>query len=259
MATSAFLNRFILAVAAALLFLLRPPIAGADEACGSAGRLAVSLRFSEALFPELKDRELDVALSEGMGGFFTSASEADGFHLRFDKPTWHPPGETNEKSNVVLSGTMEKGGIGLPFYLYFSFIEIHPPSLWPRRLACHPVEFSSDAGHEQMRKAQEAIDPHPEWSDAQELEEARKLGLRYGPEAKDAVLQLIPLKDLSEFYGPLKITTAEFFINGGQKCAGCSFVLPRWEIKLSAPDNVRWLSITVEPFFGRITNLTTGE
>jgi hypothetical protein len=29
-----------------------------------------------------------------------------------------------------------------------------------------------------------------------------ELGLRYGPEAKDAVLLLIPLKELSQFYAP---------------------------------------------------------
>jgi hypothetical protein len=252
-------NRLLLAVALVLfLGLLHPPITADDGSCGSVNRFGAALRFAEVVFPELKGKELDVSLSHGNGGFLNSASEMDDLQLRFDKPTWHPPGETNEKLDAMLTETMGKGGIVLPFYLYFSFIEMRQPVL-PRRLACRPVNFTSDAGHEQMRKAQEAIESHPEWSDAQELEEARKLGLRYGPEDKDAVLRLISIKELSQFYGPLKIKSAVFFMNGGGKCAGCSFVLPRWEVKASATRDVRWLSITIEPFFGRITSLSSGE
>jgi hypothetical protein len=49
-------------------------------------------------------------------------------------------------------------------------------------LACHPVEFRSGLGKKQMRDVSNAIEPRPEWSDAQELEQAQKLGLHYGPE-----------------------------------------------------------------------------
>jgi len=251
-------NRLLLVALLSLTGFLPQRLAAADESCGSVDRFAVAFRFAEVIFSELKEKELDVALSEGMGGFFVGASEADGFQMRFDRPSWHAPGETNEKSDALLIATMEKGGVKLPLYLYFSFIKSHPPTL-PRRLACRPVNFTSDAGHEQMRDVANAIEPHPEWSDARELEEARKLGLRYGPEDKEAVLRLIPLKELSRFYSPLKIKSAEFSMNEGQKCAGCSFVLPWWEVKISAPHGVRWLSIIIEPFFGRITNLSTGE
>lgn len=251
-------NRSLLAVFAMPVLLLLQPLTASAGNCGSADRTMVALHFAEVIFPELKGKEFDIGLSAGMGSIFVGPSEADGFHLVLDKPTWHPPGETNEKSDATLTEALEKVGIDLPFYLYFSFIEMRQPVL-PRRLACRPVELRTDTIEPYMLRAQKAIDPHPDWTDAQELEEARKLGLRYGPEDKEAVLRLIPLKELSKFYGPLKITNAEFFMNGGQKCTSCSFVLPRWEVKVSAPRAVRWLSITVEPFFGRITNLSSGE
>ena len=214
-------------------------------------------RFAGAVFPELKNKELNISLSHGTGGFVESASEIDDLQLRFDKPTWHPPGETNEKSDALLVETMKRGGIGLPFDLHFSFIEINPAKI-PRRLACRPVNFTSDAGHEQMRRVQEALDPHPDWSDAQELEEARRLGLHYGPKDKDAVLRLIPLRGLSQFFGPLKIKKAEFSMNAGGKCSGCSFAYPTWDITLSGA-SAHGISIMVEPFFGRITSLSAGE
>jgi hypothetical protein len=257
MMTSAFKNRLLLAALLSLLGFLPPHLAAVDVSCGSVDRFVVALRFAEALFPELKDKELNISLSHGTGGFIDSASEMDDLQVRFDKPTWHAPGETNEKSGAELVATMEKGGVRLPLTLYLSFIKLYPPTL-PRLLTCHPVQFTSDAGQEQMRKVQEAIDPHPEWSDARELEEARKLGLRYGPEDKNAVLRLIPLRELKQYYGPLKIKSAEFSVNGGGKCAGCSFVLPWWDIKLSG-GGPHGLSIIIEPFFGRITHLSSGE
>ncbi|MGH9529381.1 MAG: hypothetical protein ACRD2S_05610 [Terriglobales bacterium] len=54
-----------------------------------------------------------------------------------------------------------------------------------------------------LEKVWSAIDPHPEWSDEEELKVARKLGLRYGPQDKAAILRKLPLKELARFYGPL--------------------------------------------------------
>jgi hypothetical protein len=238
--------------------LILMPIVAPGEECGSADRLAVALRFAEAVIPELKNQEVDISISEGMGSFFSDASEADGFHLRFDKPTWRPPGETNQVPSAALTEAMGKAGLAMPFELYFDFIEMRPP-LYPRRLACHPVVFRSEALPPLMRKLHETVDPHPEWSDAQELDQARKLGLRYGPEKKEAVLRLIPLKELEQFYGKLRVKSAEFSINAGGKCDGCSFVYARWDISLSAAGTSRGLSVVVEPFLGRITSLSSSE
>jgi len=232
--------------AALAICFLSPAIATAND-CDSMGRLAIALRFAHALYPELRGKELGISLSHGSGGFIASPTQADGLQLRLDhKDLWHPPDETVDQYYAGQMESIRNSGLELPLTLYFSFVEMRQPVM-PRRLACRPVEFRSDLGDRKLGDVSRVIEPHPEWSDAQELEEARKLGLRYGPEEKDAVLRLIPLKELSQFYGPLRITGAEFFMNGGGKCAGCSFVLPRWEIKVSAPHGVRWLSLTIEP------------
>jgi hypothetical protein len=253
-----FFCSFRLACAALTIWFLCPAIATAND-CDSMGRLATALRFAQGLYPEFRGGEVDISLSHGNGSFLASPTQADALQLRLDyEDMWHPPDSTVDQLYAPQMEEVRSGGIGLPLTLYFSFIKLHPHAL-RRLLACHPVEFTSDVAHEQMRRAQQAIEPHPEWSDAQELEEARKLGLRYGPEDKKSVLRLIPLTELTKFYGPLEIENAQFFMNGGGKCAGCSFVLPRWEVKVSGRRDVRWLSITIEPFFGRITNLSSGE
>jgi hypothetical protein len=117
------------------------------------------------------------------------------------------------------------------------------------------LEFTSDVGHTQREKVSAVLKPHPEWSDAEELSAARKLGLRYGPEEKSAILEKLPLQQLAEFYSKLRIKSAEFSMNGGMKCAGCSFVYPRWDVTLSKVGKPGGIDIVVEPFFGKITHI----
>lgn len=93
----------------------------------------------------------------------------------------------------------------------------------------------------------------------EELRVARNLGLRFGPKDKSVILKKLPLNELANFYGPLRIHSARFSINGGSKCTGCSFVYPRWDITLSGIGSSGWLLIVVEPFFGRITSISDSE
>jgi hypothetical protein len=64
------------------------------------------------------------------------------------------------------------------------------------------------------------------------------------------------LKKPAQFYGPLRVKSAEFKMNGGGKCPGCSFADTRWYITLSGPSATRGLLILVEPFFGRVTSIS---
>jgi hypothetical protein len=224
------------------------PVSG----CGSVDRVIVALRFVQALFPELKGKEFSVSFSPGHGTFVSGPTDADNLTIRFDKHIWHPPGEPD----VALSSASASDGIELPFYLYFSFIDVRSGSAEHRQLACRPLEFTSTAGHTQMEKTWSAIDPHPEWSDEEELSVARKLGLRYGPEEKSAILQKLPLKELAKFYGQLRIKHVEFSMNAGGKCKGCSFADARWYITLSRVGSPRGLLLVVEPFFGKITSIS---
>jgi hypothetical protein len=169
---------------------------------------------------------------------------------------WHPTVNGKLQPDTEQSPATLGDGVDLPFDLYFDFIRANVAA---RKLECHPLEFTSKAGYKQMEKVRSAIDPHPEWSDEEELRVARKLGLRFGPEDKSATLKKLPLNELAKLYGPLRIYSARFSMNGGSKCTGCSFVYPRWDITLSGIGAPRGLLIVVEPFFGRITSISDSE
>jgi hypothetical protein len=242
---------------ASLLGVLQPAFAVPGESCGSVDRLTVALGFAQVIFPELKGKEFTVSFAPGNGTFIVGPTQADDVAVRIDDQDnflWHPPDETADQYYAAQFEEVRRSGIELPLDLRFSFIDIHGP-LKPRHLTCEPSEFTSDVGHAQMEKVYAVLNPHPEWSDAEELSAARKLGLRYGPEEKSAILEKLPLKQLAEFYGKLRIKSAEFLINGGGKCVGCSFVYPRWNVYLSGASTPRGLFIVVEPFFGKITHI----
>jgi hypothetical protein len=233
--------------------LLQAALAAPSGSCGSVDRLTVALRFAQVLFPELEHKEFSLTFSHGNGTFISSPTDMDAFRVRFDKPIW--PSDGKQQLDSEQPPAMLGDGTELPFYLYFNFIDVHG-SAKERQLACHPSNFTSTAASTQMEKVWSAINPHPEWSDEEELGAARKLGL-YGPEDKSAILKKLPLKELAKFYGPLRIKSAEFRMNGGgKKCPGCSFADPRWYITLSGSGTTRGLLIIVEPFFGRITSIS---
>jgi len=255
MLTSVFQIRSLLAAVALVTLsgLLQPAMAAPGGGCGSVDRLTVALRFAQILYPELKDKELSISLSDGRGPFVSGPAEADD-QIRVFTPIWLPPGETTDQYYGAELQAVRSNGIELPLHLFFDFIE-KSASVKHREFACRPLEFTSDAGYKQKGKARTVIEAHPKWTDAEELEAARKLGSRCGPQDKAALLRLIPLKEHGQFYGPLRIESTRFSMNGGGKCAGCSFVDPSWEITVSESGDTRRLLIIVEPFFGKITSI----
>jgi hypothetical protein len=109
----------------------------------------------------------------------------------------------------------------------------------------------------QTEEARTVLNAHPEWTDAEELEEATKLGMRFGSDKKAAVLKLIPWKELSTFYGPLQILGAKFSIYGSsEKRAGGTFAELRWYIYAKKVGTRRQLQITVDPFAGKIDGVS---
>ena len=105
-----------------------------------------------------------------------------------------------------------------------------------------------------MHDAWAVINGHPEWTDEQDLEAARKLGMRFGPEKKADLLRSLPLKALSSVYGMLEITQADFKIAGPKK-PETSFANLHWFITASLIDTQKRLEIMVEPFHGRIIGI----
>ncbi|HEY6768906.1 MAG TPA: hypothetical protein VI386_29480 [Candidatus Sulfotelmatobacter sp.] len=247
-------SRLLTGVLALTLALLFPKAAVCADNCGSLERMASALRFAQAVYPELKEKEFGLSFSPGNGTFVDFPTEADNFMIRVGEPIWIPAGEMVDQYYAVDLRAVRSSGIELPLNLSFSFAKAGP-SVRQRHLSCQPVTFTGTVGYEQLKKVQSAIDPHPEWSDEEELRVARKLGLRYGPEDKSSLLQKLPLKELAQFYGKLRVESATFSMNAGVKCAGCSFVAPSWQITVSESGNFRGLLIIIEPFFGKITSI----
>jgi hypothetical protein len=175
--------------------------------------------------------------------------------------------ERSEPAGTVTGGHLEvapqadptpKGEIDVPAYFEFSFIDYSSGS--GGHLVCRP-NFMNNTTSTQMKEALEVINAHPEWTDGKELEVAIDHGLRFSPnnfgpnDNKPALLKLIPLKELSRFYGPLRIRTADFEINGGEKCAGCSFGSLYWNIDAEEVGTHQMVSIRVEPFWGKVVGI----
>jgi hypothetical protein len=229
---------------------------GADK-CGSLDRVIVAIRLARTLYPEVKGREFSLQFSEGTGGPPSSPADVRSFLIALDKPHWHPPGNDGAHSDAGTESASAQGGdIDLPLYLHFEFVQ--PATVEAKYLvSCRPHQFRNETESKQMKEARADINSDPEWSDTKELDAAKQFGLRFGPENKTALLRLIPLKELSTFYGPLRIKNVRFQIHGtGEKCAGCSFADLHWYIDAEEVGTPRALQITVEPFDGRIDGIS---
>jgi hypothetical protein len=238
---------------------------GGDK-CGSFDRVMVALRVTEALYPELKGREFSLQFSEGTGGLPSGPADVRNFSIVVDKPQWHPP-ETNGQRDVTPQSRI--GEVELPLHFHFGFIDYDSVQRnsgrdlgadLGRDLVCRPIEFRNDKTSSQMEQARAKINAHPEWTDDQDIEAARQQGLRFGPDNKAAVLKLIPLQSLGEFYGPLQIKKARFSVAGNSmKEPHSSFADLRWYIDAEEVGTLRVLQITVEPFGGKIDSISEGR
>jgi len=231
-----------------------------SDKCGSLDRVANAIRLAEILYPELKGRELSLQFSEGTGGPFSGPSDAADLLITVDKPLWHPPGKTGEHLNSGPPPSQTEGTeIELPLYLQFGFIGNgildRSGELIGRELSCQPLKFSNTRGSKQIHDAWDVINGHPEWTDEQDLEAARKLGMLYGPEKKSDLLRLLPLKELSSIYGPIEISAAEFTITGVKE-PETSFALLHWLITAKRVGTRKTMQLMVEPFHGKVIGIS---
>jgi len=251
---SNYIRRWAAALVVALTVVPINTATAAEKNCGSVERLATALRLLQVVYPELKGKEVSISLSTGHGNPFNAPTDAATLGVLINAPLWQPA--TGSKGNLGTSPSSSReadGVLPLPLYLDVNFVRSGTDQ---REISCRPLKFTNDKAGSQFRKAKDTIDAHPEWTDAQELEMARTLGLRYGPEDKATILRMLPLEGLSMIYGPLQIKRATFSMNIGQKCQGCSFVAPSWEITISEVGTSRSLLIVVDPFVGKITSIS---
>jgi hypothetical protein len=232
----------------------------ANRSCGSVERLKNATRLVLVLYPELSNQEISLSLSEG-GGTRNSPADVRSPLLVLDKPIWQPQRKGNVTRDDKDSDTFKVPGLSFPIFLEFNFI---PPATkedavrkdFIPKLSCYPLQISNNTETEQRRQAEAEINGHPEWSDDQMLEAARRHGLRYGPEKKQAIVHLIPWQKLSTFYGPLRLKKAKFEIYGNTvKCEGCDFADLRWYVDADKAGSSRKLRIIMEPFDGKIVDL----
>jgi hypothetical protein len=246
------------ALAVAIVALSSTSATGADK-CGSLDRAANAIHMAQILYPELKGKEFSLQFSEGIGSMLSGPADVGDFLITVDKPEWHPPAQASEQLGGVFQsqdGTVE---MGLPQYLRFTFIRAaikgKTGAFVGRELSCWPLLFRNDKMSQRLLDAEEVINAHPEWTDEQDVEAARKLGMQYGPDKKDEILRMLPLKELSSVYGLLTITEATFRV-AGLKEPGSNFADLHWYVIAKRVSTSRTLRIAVEPFQGKVTGIS---
>ena len=213
------------------------------------------LRLTRSRWPrycsELKGKEFSLQFSGGTTGPLSRPTGANFLFLSVDKAIWRSPEQIREHSDRALKDASEPE---LPVHLQFDFVRTVFDKTGNRlgtEVTCQPWEFSNAGVSKQIHEAWDLINSYPEWTDEQDLEAARKLGMRFGPGKKADLLRIFPLKGLSSIYGPLQITEASFRITG-LKEPESSFADLHWYITAKRMASQKTLQIMVEPFHGRI-------
>jgi hypothetical protein len=179
--------------------------------------------------------------------------------MTIDNPVWHPPKQGKQDEPAVDTTHSAKGQLRseFPLYLTFDFVDY---GRGRHRIECRPLQFMLNRPSKMLEEAQAEINANPAWTEAEALEAARRHGLRFGPNNKQAVLKLIPLKELSTFFGALRIKRTQFTITSEhEKDAKYSFASLSWYIMAEEVDTTRALQIVVEPFWGHIVGLSEGD
>jgi hypothetical protein len=240
--------------------MLLSNLAGAADKCGSLERMETAIRLVRTLYPELRDTELSIGLAEGSYSGGPRPADARAFEMKIDNPVWHPPkqdrkDEQPEASTTTSQEQQQKREV--PLLLTFNFIDF---GRGRHKVECHPVQFLNNRPTKMLEDAQAEINAHPAWTQAEALEAAKRHGLRFGPSDKQAVLKLIPLRELSTFFGTLRIRRTTFTITSEhEKDATYSFASLSWVITAEEVGTARALEITLEPFRGHIVGLSEGD
>jgi hypothetical protein len=241
--------RPLVAIVVAAFVLLLANVAGAKDNCGSIDRVIVAFRLAHTLYPELKGKELSLTLAEGHGGSTGGPAMALALFIKVDKPFLKATNAGQGQASEVT--TRQNADAELPLSFHYNFIDLASGG----DVVCRPVQFIKDMDSKQMAEARAAINAHPEWTDAEDLEAAGKYNLRFGPDNKIGLLRTLPLGQLNMFYAPLRIERVRFSVTG-VKQAGSSFADLRWYIDAREVGTPRELEITVDPFIGRIDGIS---
>jgi hypothetical protein len=201
------------------------------------------MRLAEAIYPETKNLEFDVSLGNGYSGPPACPTDARAVMITVAKDSWLVFGKPNPETEQYFGGK----GLELPFHLRFDFINYsaHLPECLP--------DFRNDHPSDERQQTEQLMQSHPEWTAEEALTAARKAGLRFGPTDDRKLLRQLPLKELGEVYGRLRIQHIEFgLMREHEKDAEWWFTDLQWDISAKVAGTNRTLQITVDPFTGRI-------
>jgi hypothetical protein len=217
------------------------------------GRLTNSFRVLQAMYPEFKEHDLSIGLSYGMKDFPIDTRAS--FYISIQPPLQFP-NPSAEGRSTKPSGEENLGAnnplLTLPLLVEFGFHAVNAPEY----MRCLPQYVVSNTKNfydyeEPLRKL---LQQHGEWSDERALVEARKAGIRYATGDEQALLKILPLKELGDIYGPLRVSRMQFTLwqtrDEWSKDEGIPIM--SWMIEAKELGTTRLLNICVEPFFGRI-------
>jgi hypothetical protein len=208
----------------------------AEGNCGSLDRIGVATRLIQMLYPGTGGTEVSFEISGG-------ATDARNFVIVL-----------RELEAGVRAGNpaRDPGKEVLEFPLYFDFNFVKGGEV-----ACRPIVFRRNGDDKVFEETVANINAHPELTDSEVLDLAKRRGLRFDGSKKVAVLKNLPWHRLESIYGKLRFKTAVFNITSEhEKSAKYSFGQLWWNITAEEVGTTRTLGIFVEPFRGRIDALS---
>ena len=221
------------------LYLLGGIIAAALSvtSAAAADNFVVAKTAVRRLYPELRDRDLHVAIEDG------GLLDKPGALSDFTVAIWYP-----------ARGEAFKGPCPAPVLLV--------RLAFPTDDSGGRVFFMSADGPavstDQLAQLTRQVDSHPEWSDSDVLKALTEAGARFGPHAKKELLDAIPTEGLKILLGDVKVKSANFRIrNAAQIRERLPSAILLWVVEIestgSGPDLQYYLSI--EPFNGKLISI----
>lgn len=100
------------------------------------------------------------------------------------------------------------------------------------------------------------VDAHQNWSDEQISSALKRAGAKFGPDEREALLEVIPLKALEPFIGTFHVDSAEFRLRHQQKPESLAELY--WVVlghsEMADGRQIRW-QLLFEPFDGKLTRV----
>lgn len=187
------------------------------------------------LYPELKGKDLHVAITDG--GLLEMPGPLSTFTMVIGRPSPDsPPGA--QCPTPLLSAD-------------FSFTATSRDHRLFLFGAGGPL-----VNEERIKRITDEVDSHPEWSDTDVLSALSKAGARFGPSAKKELLDRLPIKGLSVLMGDIDVESAEFKTRDASQMQehlpSASLI---WIVRVSTRNKNRKLAyqIMLEPFDGKVT------